>query len=214
MRPPLNYRCKIKAKNIIKGGKFDVVKSNWLLDCKDTFRPLRPSDMVHTTEETAAAFARNFDQYGDSYTQPATADSLKYSMEQVRLKGAKAKVTHATKARFESKNFAEGAYKYGLFRQAVVYVDRYAKVGDASTAIDLHPLSMDELALKMYGGMVVSELEPGVTHAVVRGKDTVRLDALKDERRNRREKFHIVTEKWIQDCVDAGRLLGEKEYEL
>ena len=77
----------IRAKNLVDEGYCNVIKHTWLLDCVNNFRPLRPSDMIFCTEETQEYFDEIYDKFGDSYGSKATMESLKYSIEQVRLQG-------------------------------------------------------------------------------------------------------------------------------
>ena len=47
----------IRAKNQVREGYCNVIKHTWLLDCENSkFRPLRPCDMIFTTEETQESF--------------------------------------------------------------------------------------------------------------------------------------------------------------
>jgi hypothetical protein len=196
---------KVKAKNVALSKKFDVVRSNWLVDCEVEFRPLRPADLIVMTESTAERFAGAYDKYGDGYAERATLASLKHSMVRVKELGDEIRMSHALKAEFESRYFADGAYKFGLFRQCVVYAD----IDDP----EMHPLNLVVATVRFYGGRIVKELEAGVTHVLTHSSDSRRLEELKGVRRNRREKFHIVGERWVDDCLEGQCLVQEKEYE-
>ena len=41
-----------------------------------------------------------------------------------------------------------------------------------------------------------------------------KLEGLKEVRRNRREKFHIVNEEWVERSLEKASFLSEKEFEL
>lgn len=99
-------------------------RHNWLLECDEKgFRPLRPSDLVYCTEETRRRFQGAFDEFGDCFAEPASLESLKYSMARVREKGAEVEVSRDTMASFESE-LMEKRPKLGLFRECLFYVDR------------------------------------------------------------------------------------------
>ena len=58
----------------------------------------------------------------------------------------------------------------------------------------------------------MSKVAPGLSHVVVHSSDVERLDELKKLRRERAEKFHIVSEEWVEECLSKVDLLTEKEY--
>ena len=77
---------KLRSKFVIDSGTCDVIKSDWLWDCSQTFRLPKPSDMVVTTAAMEEEFtARKFDAFGDSHVEEATADSLRLSMGKVSV---------------------------------------------------------------------------------------------------------------------------------
>ncbi len=45
--------------------------------------PWLPSHMIHTSPDSAAAFALQYDRHGDSYTDDVTAEKLKQVLESV-----------------------------------------------------------------------------------------------------------------------------------
>ncbi len=209
----------VRARSVINSGHYDVVRHEWLMDCERTFRPFRPSDMVHVaSEETKARFDRDFDTFGDAFAERATAESLRYSMDQVAEKGAAASVTRDAMGEFESRYF-DSSYVFGLFRHLLFYVDKEVENGGPNTEEEeLDPLDLVKATLRFYGGTVAASLEdPDVTHVVVRGGDggdgERRLAELKGVRRQRKSKFHIVTEEWVEDCVGRMNLLQERDYE-
>ena len=89
------------------------------------------------------------------------------------------KLTQQDLAEFEHEYFGAN-FKFGLFRQLTIYVDKYLIVGDASTAVEFHPLELVETTLAFYGAKIVqSPDDENLTHAVVREGDLKRLDQLK-----------------------------------
>ena len=49
-------------------------------------KPWIPSDMFHSSSRTADKFAEEFDRHGDSYTEFATAESLRKAFDNVQSK--------------------------------------------------------------------------------------------------------------------------------
>ena len=200
---------KIKAKNVVRSGKYDVVKSSWLADCETEFRSLRPSDFLFMTEETEAKYADAYDEYGDGYTDRATEATLRHSMARVKELGHEIRMTHALKAEFESRFFEEGAFRPGMFRRCIIFAE--------TTGDEFHPLVRVALRARFHGAMVVESLEPVVTHVLLHPADAdvaEKSERLKVVRRERREKFHIVIDEWIERSIEKASCLPEKEFEL
>ena len=193
---------KIRAKSVADKGACDVVRSSWLLDCDENgFRPLRPADViVAATPETVNAFERDFDRFGDSFTTPVTnRNELKYSMGKVAEMEEEYSIGHAEISDFEAEHFLE-PFKFSLFRRCVVFCPRNVDVAASS--------------LRFYGAKIVDSLEPGVTHAIVDEKAAEEeIVALRNERRKRREKFHIVTEDWVDRCLEENQILEGRNFE-
>ena len=84
---------------------------------------------------------------------------------------------------------------------------------DPTTAIAFHPLDLSRLSIEFYGGKILEGLEPGLSHVVVHTSDKERLEELKRLRRQRREKFHIVSEEWVDECMKRVDLVEERNYQ-
>ena len=227
-----------RAKSVKECGIYDVVCPEWLLACEKNFRHLRPSDMIYTTARTELNFreCELFDKYGDSYIEHATKQSIQFSMKiaatEVVAKraelGPREKERCDVELRTDIANVEQEyfdylcTWKYGIFRNVALYVDRYAIVGDASTSInEFHRLILPELSITFYGGQIVladivDGTGGGVTHVLVDPADQSRLDNIRDIRRSlpQGNKFRIVMHGWVDACVMSKRLVAETEYEL
>ena len=127
-------------------------------------------------------------------------------MRQVAEQREEVCVTNNDMAEFEERHF-DSVYPYGMFRRLTFYVDKEEQ--------ELHPLDLTEVTIQFYGGKVEAEVTDGVSHAVVQSDvSQERLERLKRARRRKEKKFHIVTERWVEACVDQGSLVDEKEFEL
>ncbi len=197
----------LTAQNLVKEKRCNVVKPEWLLDCKEKFRPLQPSDMIYATDETKEAFEINFDQYGNSYKQKSTMESLKYSMEQVKKSG-KARVTDEEIAEIEHEYKAFGLGKYGFFCGCRAHFLTKDKDG---ASVDLAMANF-----RFYGGKVVDSLsQPEIeqlTHVLVFEEDLVA--KAKSARRKLAKKFHIVSPNWIDECIVNRENLAAEDFEL
>ena len=39
------------------------------------------------------------------------------------------------------------------------------------------------------------------------------MQSLRDANKGRAKKFHVVTEQWVEDCIAAEKMLGERAYD-
>lgn len=199
---------KMKAKAVVRSGKYDVARSAWLLDSEVKFRPLRPSDMVFATEATLASFKADFDAFGDGYFDEETSDvSLKYSLAKVTELDEEVEVTQEVMAEFESLNYPN-AFKLGLFRQLTFYVEPHVEDG-------VDHLAATKFSARFYGGKIVDKIENelGVTHVILDEADSEGLEGLRRIRRGLEKKFHIVTKDWIEECLKTVTIVKERDYE-
>ncbi|KAG8306548.1 DNA ligase (ATP) [Homalodisca vitripennis] len=75
----------IRVTNVCKAGTYNVVRAQWLLHSLDAGQLLEwtPADVVSATPETKDQLEQHYDQYGDSFTQPATLHSIQHVLPQV-----------------------------------------------------------------------------------------------------------------------------------
>ncbi|XP_068083258.1 DNA ligase 4 isoform X3 [Anabrus simplex] len=77
--------CNLRVSNIAKTGQHDVAHVDWLLRSLDQgiLLPWTPTDLISASSDTRRKLNAKYDKYDDSYTIPATIDTLKHSMAQV-----------------------------------------------------------------------------------------------------------------------------------
>ena len=75
----------LRVQNIKATGKCSVAKVQWLLQSITLKKmlPWTPADLLYATCDVEQKLSMQFDEFGDSYTQPATEESLKYVLQQV-----------------------------------------------------------------------------------------------------------------------------------
>ncbi|CAH1249356.1 LIG4 [Branchiostoma lanceolatum] len=210
----LAHKVNVRVNNIISGGKYDVVKADWLLRCWEAKQclPWLPSHMIHMSPDTAAQFALEFDRHGDSFTDDATVDSLKEVFEKIGEEKSSSKVSSEGIAEMEEKYFPNES-PLGLFRLCRLYVDNCHVIGDQSTRIKDCPLDLVALEVRFHGATVSPILDSDVTHVLFHTSDLSRLDEVKALRRQRTKKHHLVTPGWVYDCIQTGAILTERDYE-
>ncbi|XP_035224665.1 DNA ligase 4-like [Stegodyphus dumicola] len=203
-----------KVRNIISTNAYDVVTSDWLNRCfeEKTLLPWVPDDLLHSTEQTREKLSEFFDAYGDSYTQDATVASLSKVFNNISKKQCLAEsITTQEIAEIEESYFPESS-PFGLFRKCRIYV---SGEGNDTTSVE-HKESKLKLVyfqLKLYGADMCSDIDSSTSHVVIHSSEanTVKeLNSISAQRRNGR--FHIVTEKWVSDCIKEKKLLQERGY--
>ena len=165
----------------------------------------RPCDCVYANDETREAFDHNYDEFGDSFSSPSDMDSLKYSIARVREQGCGLKnLKSADIADFEQKH---DITKYGLFRTFKAFFHEGR--------------GLSSITFQFYGGQVRSNsTDAGLCYYFVSAEEGLSLhevQKIKAERRKIKDQFptfKIVTDDWIEDCIEKGELISDKDYEL
>ena len=220
-----------RAKYIINSGMYDVVRSQWLIDCEHKFRLFGPADMIFATEATEQNLQESglYDQFGDCYVERITKSSLHYALTNSAMKTSSKyerenvsdkQITQQQIALLEDEYFPKN-WKYGLFRHVVAYFDKYQEFGDKETEFEnCNRLDLAELKLQFYGGTTVDVLkrnnESELTHVITSEGDVSRLDKIKEFRKSlpQGRKFRIVCDKWVNDCLSEEKIVFETEYEM
>ena len=206
---------KFKAKSVIRSEAFDVINSDWLLDCEKKFRLFQPWDMIFTTHETLKEFEkRDTDQFMDPFSEYATEKSLKYAMAMCTDKHLMKEPDRLMMANLEFECF-QPPYKLGLFRSLTVYIDQCKVAIDCKSKLKFHPMNLTEKLIKFYGGTTTSDFRDEITHVVVH-EDNSRVEELKELRRStpHGRKFRIVRSQYFDSCLKNGRLLPCDEFEM
>nr|CAD7410420.1 unnamed protein product [Timema cristinae] len=199
----LASECTLRVRNIAKVGHYDVARLDWLMAAMEQgvrVLPLwTPADLLSISPQTSEALATQFDKYGDSYTQPATLESLKYSLAQVEKLGDAVQLTPEDLADFDIELFS-GPSPYGMFRLCYAYFDKYEKIHDP-TSKEISNLYLSELDFCFYGGKSTAFIEEQTTHVVVHSKFLQHLAEIQAINHQRPHKFHLVTDVWVEESV-------------
>lgn len=125
----------------------------------------------------------------------ATEESLAFSLRKAGEKGQKS-LSREDKAEFE---FEYGRLKYGLFRTC--------------RAAFYEGLDINKATFAYYGGEVSDKIDCDIQfYFVPEDISEADLKLLKLKRKSVKSAFKIVTEDWIDDCVENDDLLNEGEY--
>jgi len=205
-------RINLRVKNIIGQKQYDVVQASWLINCLECgqLSPWLPSDMLHCSPRTAEKFAEEYDRYGDSYTEDATADSLKEVFNSVQVQNSAVSLSKEEMLQIMERYFPNNS-PLGLFKHCRIYLDRYTCIGDTSTGIPNCSLELTGLKLRLYGAQVTDTFDSKVTHVIFDERDLNRLGDLQ-RMQTAGPKQHFVNQDWVNQSVEAGKLLTERHF--
>ncbi|XP_076808951.1 DNA ligase 4-like isoform X1 [Clavelina lepadiformis] len=217
----------IKVKNVIKCGKYNVVKIDWLIGClkKGMIVPWEPQDMLHATASTELHFKQKYDKYGDDFLKDLTSDTLKEIFQKISdddvleiLPKEDAKDRHvalkqfltSVLERYESRGFADQPTL--LFLGMNFY---FCQSNIDLTATEYASVEELRALVAFYGGTILNSLD-NVTHVVASTciVDDKNLRDVFEFRQSKRRKFYIVNENWIKDCLKQGCIICETNYLL
>lgn len=73
----------IRVKNVIELKKYNVVKTDWVMECIDKKKLVRwcPRHFLATNPETEKRISEQYDEFGDSYYSKISIDRLKELMQ-------------------------------------------------------------------------------------------------------------------------------------
>ncbi|XP_062518588.1 DNA ligase 4-like, partial [Corticium candelabrum] len=201
-----------RVRNFISAKQHDVVKADWLLQCLEfgSRVKLLPSHMLHTSVMTAAKFAEDFDEYGDSFADNVDEKQLRTIFDHIDTDSVH-EITSRELAKMEEKYFP-GPSVYRIFRHLKFYLDRFSLVNDATTGIVNSSLDLVSLDIQNHAGTVCNSLDDDVSHVVFDSSDLSRLQAIVDINHERSVKFHCVTHRWVQECIEQGALRNEAQF--
>lgn len=84
-----------------------------------------PNEVLRASETTAQLLARDYDAYGDSYTQPTDAATLKTLLVETDVKAFQSSEREIADTVYELKTDPDIDYPYAALLNTVVYVDRF-----------------------------------------------------------------------------------------
>ncbi|XP_069127951.1 DNA ligase 4-like [Argopecten irradians] len=203
----------VRVNNLIRRDVYDVVKVTWFQRCVQASRwiPWSPADMIHVSPKTQQDFQKLYDEYGDSYVDPTSPDQLE------TVFGRITKVENDMSdpqdiAEIEEAYFPDDS-PYGLFRTCRFYLDNSLVINDKTTKLKNSTLDFLALELRFFGGVMSEGLDQEVSHVMVDKSDLSRLEEIRQIRRQRKRKFHIVTKDWVRQCMEEGTLVSARSFE-
>ncbi|GLE00002.1 hypothetical protein PINS_up008729 [Pythium insidiosum] len=220
-----------KVANLKKQGKFNIVYLRWVLGSirESRMLPLKARDFVFTTEGTRALLAKEYDRFGDHFTDDVAPEELRAIFREVgRLEStAPRKDKQPWQARLSLLLEEEqGAMDSELtcLSHCVVYVDRYHSVVREKEVIpendEIDPFgSMKALEqnLRLLGARVSRVIDDSVTHVVISERSDrqriVRLQpAIRALRHRGVKEPPVVVRDWADECIKQHQQLPVDDF--
>ncbi|XP_059051045.1 DNA ligase 4-like isoform X1 [Achroia grisella] len=185
-----------RVRNMLKSQVVDVVSADWLRQLPPSPTPcqLRPLDLLEMKPSTRLSFRRDYDHFGDSYTQPIDKCTLKRCFEKM-----------------------ETEPKLYLTRQEIIAVDKHI-FDDENPFSFLRPCtiylyndnSIYAILAKLYGASVVFDKAADLTHVVV--PTATNADVVMDLK----TKFGVpvISENWLDECILSKKRICEDRFTL
>ncbi|KAI9908466.1 hypothetical protein PsorP6_004025 [Peronosclerospora sorghi] len=213
-----------KVVNLKKQGLYNIVHIQWIYSCVAASQlvPLKASDFVFATAAQREILAREYDRYGDNYTEDLNPEELKRILRDV--------CSHADKStalpwqlqlKELEKEIAEALECSFTFMCHCVVFFQYFQTSD-----DLLPDVSDVLArkaklleqeLRLHGGIVAREIDATVTHIIINSAldKTQKVKLLPAIRSLRHQGFsepRVVTMDWLEQCMKHQAQIPDEEF--
>ena len=103
--------------------------------------------------------------------------------------------------------------KFSIFRECIVYVDKWEVISDNTSPIFTFSLDMASLDLRMYGAELVDNYSDRVTHVIYDASFHPQRSLFWKQKLKLR-KFHLVSASWVEDSIKKESRVEELEHEI
>ncbi|CAH0479075.1 unnamed protein product [Peronospora belbahrii] len=214
-----------KVINLKKQGLYNIVHIKWIFKCVAALRlvPLKASDFVFATALQQKVLAREYDRYGDHFTEHVHPDELKRILKKVCMNvGKESKVLH-WQMQIQDLNMEEAEAMNcacTFLSHCVVYF--HPCINPEGSSFGVNTVSDQETKFlkqqfKLYGGVVAREISSCVTHIVIKAtsgqnqKEQL-LPAIRNLRHQGLPEPRVVTTEWVQRSVEQQTQLPDDEF--
>ncbi|KAG7394227.1 DNA ligase (ATP) [Phytophthora boehmeriae] len=212
-----------KVVNLKKQGLFNIVHLRWVLACVAESRllPLKASVFIFATESKREFLAKEYDRYGDHFTEHTTPGDLRRIVHdffddspaatggvsepwQTQIKALPSEEAEAMDCEF---TFLSHCVVYFLHREEGD--DEYYSIGQ---------MKLLEQQVRLYGGVISPDIDAAVTHIVISSaSDRVQVETklqpiIRKLRRKGLQEPSTVTKEWVEQSVEQRTQLSVQEF--
>ena len=214
-----------KVVNLKKQGLYNIVHIRWILECVAASRlvPLKANDFVFATASQREILAREYDRYGDHFTEHVKPDELKRIMREVCVNAGKGQEVSRWQTQIQDLEMEEAEAMdcpFTFLSHCVVSFQHSIRpdgLFSATNTVSAGETMFLEQQLRLYGGTVVHEIDSCVTHIVIetaaRQSEKIRLlPAIRNLRHHGLPEPRVVTTEWVQQSVEQQTQLPIDEF--
>ncbi|XP_031768990.2 DNA ligase 4-like isoform X1 [Galleria mellonella] len=188
-------RMTARARDALESRAVDVVPTSWLRQLPPSPEPcqLRPLDLLQMKPSTSLNFRRDYDRFGDSYTQPVDEGTLKRCFEKMDTE-SQIYLTRREMLAVDKHIFEDGN-PFSFLRRCTIYFHNSS--------------SIYAILAELYGA-VVCDQAADLTHVTV--APTTKIEdvmKLKNEFR-----VPVISENWLDECFLTKKLISEDRFIL
>jgi DNA ligase-4 len=202
------------AKLYAKTGKYDILHLNWLLEsvAASKLLPTSTKYVVHLTADTKASISSTMDDFGDSYIEDATLQSLKEVLNQPGLDTDTLASRQELFMEFDHAEQEELLTDYDLFARCNVFVAL------GSGPEQEHTRSMLRSLIRLHHGQVSQKLMASTTHVICTPAELKQVDTLSSKLRKKQPRLHFAkhycSPAWVHDSISGGFRAAEDAYKV
>ncbi|POM75363.1 DNA ligase [Phytophthora palmivora] len=207
-----------KVANLKKQGLFNIVHIKWVFSCVAASRlvSLKAGDFIFATESQRELLAKEYDRYGDHFTEHITPDDLQRILREIPESESKCLPWQIQMHNLEMEEAEAMDSEFTFLSHCVVYFqDWCSSLKDGlPDALSIGQMKLLEQQLRLYGGIVSQVIDSTVTHVVVSDRVEVQQLALaiRSLRHRGLPEPRVVTKEWIQQCVEQQTQLPDSEF--
>ncbi|TMW55054.1 hypothetical protein Poli38472_013816 [Pythium oligandrum] len=210
-----------KVANLKQQGRFNLVYLHWVLGSIHASRllPLKARDFVYATDSTRSLLAKEYDRFGDHFTDLVSPDELKLLFREISRSDKRVFPSSKEQEPWQErmKELAvedEDAMEseFTCLAHCVVYVDQYysfhtPEFEKRDDEVDpFGPMKLLTQQIRLFGGQISHVVDENVTHIVLDSRDNqARIEQLRPIiRKLRRQSMKeppTVTKAWVDECV-------------
>ncbi|ETI48972.1 hypothetical protein F441_07087 [Phytophthora nicotianae CJ01A1] len=210
-----------KVVNLKKQGLFNIVHIRWVFTCVAATRlvSLKAGDFIFATDAQRELLAKEYDRYGDHFTEHITPDNLQRILRELSS-ATNDKPTsipwqfQIKKLEMEEAEAMDSAFTF--LSHCVVYFQYSCSSSSEDENIDVlsvGQMKLIEQQLRLYGGAIAREIDSSVTHVIA---DPAQAEQLAPAIRNLRHQGlpepRVVTKEWVQECVEQRTQVSDSDF--
>ncbi|KAG1693107.1 hypothetical protein DVH05_023887 [Phytophthora capsici] len=204
-----------KVVNLKKQGIFNVVHIRWVFNCISASRliSLKASDFIFATEVQRELLAREYDCYGDHFTEHITPVDLQRILQGVSHEEPSGLPWQNQMKDLEMEEAEAMDSDVTFLAHCVVYFQHNSN--PSPDALSVGQRKLIEQQFRLYGGLVSREIDSSVTHVVADRVDVEELaPAIKNLRHHGLPEPRVVTKEWVQQCIEERVQVPDNDFIL